>query len=766
MTPSLYTRKIRVRGTVQGVGFRPFVYVVAVSEGLTGTVLNDGEGVEIVLQGTKEKQEKFDKRFKKELPPLASIDALEEEYFDSPILSDFKIIDSRTSAVKTIIPADAAICKSCLAELVNPKNRRYRYPFINCTHCGPRYTITAHIPYDRPQTSMKDFPMCPDCHKEYVDPLDRRFHAQPNACWNCGPQLKLKDRHGNPIIAEDPLAEAYKLIKNGAIGAVKGLGGFHLVCDASNPTTVAELRRRKSRPSKPFAVMTANVKSAEKFLSVNSEARALLESSTAPIVLCPKKDNADTLLKNISPGLSTIGLMLPYTPIHWLLFFEEVGRKANFPLDSEEVPLILVMTSANAGGEPLVIDNGEAVKQLKGIADFFLEHNRDILIRCDDSVVRSDSTEPNKLIRRARGYVPKVIKLPRKVPTAIATGSWLKNTACISKDENAVLSQHIGDLDRVSNCTTLSKAVDHLVSTFEIRPEVIACDLHPDFFSTHLAEQLADKYGAKLYPIQHHHAHIASVMAQHKLEEPVIGVALDGVGLGTDGTSWGGEILLVEPKGFKRLAHFKPLSLPGGDKCSKEGWRIASAFLAEHQQSDLAQKLFPRRNVQGIFKLMSSGFPVPVSTSLGRIFDLTAALLGVKDFSTYEGEAPVLLECTAQNKNGRFLREYVRRENGILDIDRFLFHLATRKDKTEAAADFHTTIASVIAEEILEQSKKTGIKKICFSGGCCLNFLLMRQIKTALKNQNLEIYESIEAPCNDGGLSLGQLWAACMADKS
>lgn len=764
MDSNLYTRRIQVRGTVQGVGFRPFVYVIAVSEGLKGTVLNDGEGVEIILQGTKEQQEVFDRRFKKELPPLASVDSLDEAVVEYPVFSSFRIIESRSSAVKTTIPADAAVCKDCLAELVDPSNRRYRYPFINCTHCGPRYTITAHIPYDRPQTSMKDFPMCSLCHEEYTDPLDRRFHAQPNACWNCGPQLALKDKDGNLIETDDPIAETFKLIKKGAIGAIKGLGGFHLVCDALNSQTVRELRKRKNRPSKPFAIMTANAKSAKRFLVIDQEAKNLLESSAAPIVLCPKKDRTDELLDGIAPDLSTIGLMLPYTPIHWLLFFEAVNRQPHYPLASEEVPLYLVMTSANAGGEPLVINNKEAEEQLQGIADFYLEHNRNILIRCDDSVIRSDLSEPTKIIRRARGYVPKVTKLPRKVPSCIATGSWLKNTACVSKEDSAILSQHIGDLDRVSNCTTLSEAIEHLIETFDIHPSIIACDFHPDFFSTRLAEDLADKYGAKLFPVQHHHAHIASVMAQHGLEEPVLGVALDGVGLGTDGTSWGGEILLVDPSGFLRLSHFKPVALPGGDKCAKEGWRIAAAFLAKHGNRNLARELFPNRNVQMIFHLIDSNFPIPQSSSLGRLFDMAAALLRVKDFSTYEGEAPVLLEYAAKNKNGRFLREMVKRENGILNLDEFLLHLAQRQDTAEAAADFHTTIASAIAEELIEQSTKAGITKICFSGGCCLNNLMIRQIKNALKHQKLKIYESTEVPCNDGGLSLGQLWVAGMAN--
>ncbi len=765
MVSNLYTRRIRVRGTVQGVGFRPFVYVIATSEGLTGTVLNDGEGVEIILQGTKKQHQGFDERFQKELPPLASIDSLEEEILDNPLLSDFRIIESRTSAVKTSIPADAAVCKDCLAELTNPQNRRYRYPFINCTHCGPRYTITAHIPYDRPQTSMKDFPMCDTCQQEYTNPLDRRFHAQPNACWDCGPQLTLRDKNGIIKDSKDPIADSYKLIKEGKIGAIKGLGGFHLVCDANNPKAVAELRKRKNRPSKPFAIMMANVKSAQKYLVINSEATPLLESSAAPIVLCPKKDLSDKSLSGIAPELATVGLMLPYTPIQWLLFFEAVGRSPCFKLNSDEVPLCLVMTSANAGGEPLVIDNADALEQLNGIADFFLEHNRNILIRCDDSVIRSDVSEPTKVIRRARGYVPQVIKLPRISPSCISTGSWLKNTACVSKGDNAIVSQHIGDLDRVSNCATLTRAIDHLVETFDIHPEIIACDLHPDFFSTRLAEELVDKYGATLFPVQHHHAHIASVMAQHNLEEAVLGIALDGVGLGTDGTSWGGEILQVDPDGFKRLSHFKPLALPGGDLCAKEGWRIASSFLAQHNKKELAVQLFPTRKVQRIFQLMESNFPIPYSTSLGRIFDLAAALLQVKDFSTYEGEAPVLLEYAAKNKIGRYWRELVRRENGVLNLDDFLLHLSTMRDKSEGAADFHTTVASLIAEEILEQSKNSGIKKICFSGGCCLNNLMMRQIKDTLKLQELTIYESNKVPCNDGGLSLGQLWAACMANQ-
>lgn len=760
----LLTRKLRVRGTVQGVGFRPFVYVIAVTEGLKGTVLNDGKGVEIILQGSKSAQNNFDVRFKKELPPLASVDTVEESIIDHEceLYPDFRIVESKTTEVTTGIPADAAVCKDCLRELTDRTNRRYRYPFINCTHCGPRYTITSHLPYDRPQTSMRVFPMCPSCLKEYKDPFDRRFHAQPNACPDCGPQVELLNEQGQKVQTADPIKEVFKLIKDGKIVAVKGLGGFHLVCDARNEIAVNELRKRKNRPSKPFAIMASNLQSLKDFVVISKESEELLTSSAAPIVLCTKKSQADTELKGIAPGLSTIGVMLPYTPIHWLLLYEACNRSETVDLTTDKIETILVMTSANAGGEPLVISNEEAVEQLNGIADYYLIHNRDILIRCDDSVIKSGDGQSIKAIRRARGYSPKVTKLDIKVPPIIATGSWLKNTACVAKNDKAILSQHIGDLDRVSNCQTLKKAVEHLSELFEIKPEIIVCDMHPDFYSTHLAEELADKYNAKLMPVQHHHAHIASVMAQHNLKEPVLGLALDGVGLGLDGKSWGGEILLVNPNGFERLAHLKELKLPGGDKCSREGWRIAVGFLTEQGLTSEVKDLFNNRPYEPITRLIESGFPVPSTTSLGRTFDLAAALLQVKDYSTYEGEAPILLEVEAEGVEGEDLKELVSTDGSIINLDPLLLSLAKREDKTQAAADFHKTVAYAFANKAIELAKNYNLNKVCLSGGCCLNDLLTGLIKKKLNDNNLEVYESVDIPCNDGGLALGQIWVAAM----
>ncbi len=764
MSDRIISRRLRINGTVQGVGFRPFVYVLGLQEKLNGTVLNDGEGVEAVLEGTDDQISRFIDRLQAELPPLAKIDDILSEEVPVRNLTGFRILESKTTSVNTGIPADAAVCADCLRELTDRTNRRYRYPFINCTHCGPRYTITRHLPYDRPQTSMSVFPMCPECSKEYKDPADRRFHAQPNACPVCGPHVTLVDNAGREIACADPIAELGSRIRAGEIAAVKGLGGFHLVCDARNAATVRKLRELKSRPSKPFAVMAANVESARSFLDVSAQAEKQLRTPAAPISLCPKLANADLEFPGIAPGLGSIGIMLPYTPIHWLLFFEAAGRPDDPDWINRRQELVLVMTSANYGGEPIVIGNDEAVKELGKVCSCFLIHDRDILVRCDDSVYLSNAAGEIKPIRRARGHTPSPVPLAVDCPDIIATGAWLKNTACVVKGKRAIVSQHVGDLDRVANCLTLRKSIEHLASVFEIRPKYVACDMHPDFYSTRLAEELAAELGAELIQVQHHHAHIASVMAQHGLAEPVIGLALDGVGYGTDGKAWGGELLMVDQNGFSREGHFKEVALPGGDKCAREGWRIAYALLWRNGLLGKAGKAFPYRAVRSIDAMLARKFPIPVSTSLGRLFDAAASLLSVADVSSYEGEAPALLEAVAHRERGQVLSGLVSIRDGILDIDPLLLSLAFRKDKERASADFHTTLAHALSVWAKETAKKRGIGKICLSGGCCLNDLLTTQLKENLKKCGLAAYESTAVPCNDGGVSLGQAWVAALTN--
>lgn len=752
--------RLRIKGTVQGVGFRPFIFTLAKSENLCGSVLNDGRGVETLIEGREEALKRFQKRLLEELPPLASVESVEAEEIPLQNFENFVILQSRTNSVSTVIPADAAVCEACLKELTDKKNRRYRYPFINCTHCGPRYTITAHLPYDRPQTSMKDFPMCSDCLKEYKDPTDRRFHAQPNACEVCGPNLTLLNAQGKKINCADEIETLLQFLLEGKIAAVKGLGGFHLVCDAGNAAAVAELRKRKHRPSKPFAVMALNEVSASGFVTISEQASKELRSPRAPIVLCPKQKEADQLLPGIAPRLNRIGVMLPYTPIHWLLFFEAVGRPDDRDWYKKPCDLTLVMTSANAGGEPLVINNEDAVEKLNGIADVFLVHNRDILIRCDDSVIQQRQDDV-QLIRRARGYTPQAVLLPFGGPSVIATGPWLKNTACLTKGDHAFLTQHIGDTDRVSNCRTLAKAVEHLSEVFEVRPKYIACDMHPDFYSTRLAEELADRYDAELIPVQHHHAHIAAVMAENGLSESVIGLALDGVGLGTDQKPWGGEILKVTPQGFDRINSIYPIKMPGADKCAREGWRMAAKILYDAGRTEELKKLSAELKNPFVEKLAAQP-AAPETTSVGRLFDAAAALLGVCLHSSYEGEAPVILQSICEGFEGQNRSELIVYREGRPDFIPLLLELSKYKENSQAAADFHETLAHILSSEAVNAAKENKIDKVCLSGGCCLNSRLTQRIRRLLENQQLSVYESLKVPPNDGGVSLGQAWVVLM----
>ncbi|MCD8339778.1 MAG: carbamoyltransferase HypF [Burkholderiales bacterium] len=766
MDERIICRKLRINGTVQGVGFRPFVYVLASEENLRGTVLNDGQGVEAVIEGSDEQASNFLVRLKAELPPLAKIDSIVAEELVPQGFKDFKILESRTTSVSTGIPADAAVCEACLKELTDRKDRRYRYPFINCTHCGPRYTITAHLPYDRPQTSMKIFPMCPSCLEEYKNPLNRRFHAQPNACPTCGPHVELLDESGNKLECADPIAELYQRLMAGEIAAVKGLGGFHLVCDARNHEAVAKLRELKSRPSKPFAVMMQNPESIRHLLRVSEEAEKELASPAAPILLCPKLPNTDELLQGIAPGLGSIGVMLPYTPIHWLLFFEHAGRPDFNDWYKKDSDLVLVMTSANHGGEPIVITNEEAVERLSGICSCYLVHNREILVRCDDSVSRMASDGQVRPIRRARGHTPAPLTLSNECPEIIALGAWLKNTACLVKGRKAIVSQHIGDLDRSTNCKTLKNTVRHLSEVFEIRPQIVACDMHPDFYSTRLAEQLANEHGAELVPIQHHHAHIASAMAQHGLSEPVIGLSLDGVGYGLDGTSWGGELLYVDPLGFKRIGNLRPVKLPGGDKCAREGWRIAVGLLKETNAPDVPEEDILRfkafTGAEGVMRMLQAGLSMPISSSLGRMYDAAASLAGVLDISSYEGEAPAVFEAVANGKHGKVLSNLYHFDDGILDIHPLIVSMAREQNAQLASANFHTTIAKALADWAIDAARQRNLDKICLSGGCFLNDLLTSQLKQHLTDAGLQVFESTLYPCGDGGVALGQAWAAAM----
>jgi hydrogenase maturation protein HypF len=797
-------QRLRVRGAVQGVGFRPFVYRLATELALDGWVRNDGEGVEIALRGAADDIARFCEQLRAEAPPLARIDAVEAiDAADDPIDAGFRIETSRRGAVTTGVAPDAATCDDCLAEIFDPADRRWRYAFTNCTHCGPRFTITARLPYDRPNTSMARFAMCPACAAEYEDPRDRRFHAQPNACPVCGPRLALADSRGAPLACEDPIAEAVARIARGEILAIKGLGGFHLVCDARNAATVAALRARKNRDEKPFALMFANCASIEPFAKVGDDARALLESRERPIVLLDKRAGADEALPGIAPGLASLGCMLPYTPVQFLLFHEAAGRPRGTAWLAEAQPLVLVMTSANPGGEPLVIDNREAVARLGGIADAFVMHDRDILVRCDDSVVRAKkipaaplyergvTTEPARsvppfgngglgaistadggtrrptpaftFIRRARGYTPAPIKLARSGPSILATGSFLKNAACLTRGAEAFLSQHIGDLDNAASCVALEEAVDHLQRVLEIRPAAIAHDLHPDFFSTRLAVQLAAELNVPAIGVQHHHAHVAAVAAEHGVTEPVLGVALDGVGHGSDGDAWGGELLRVDARGFERLGHLRALPLAGGDRAAREPWRMAAAVLHLAGRGDEIVRRFAHRPAAvAVADLLSRGLRCPPTTSAGRWFDAAAGLLGVCEAMNYEGQAAMLLEGLAA-KHGTVAPDaslYALDEANTLDLLPLAIRLADERDAAFGAAQFHATFAAALAAWVARAARTTGITTVALGGGCFLNAILSAQLERLLAARGYRVLHARQAPPNDGGIALGQAWVA------
>ena len=757
---------LRVRGRVQGVGFRPFVFRLATDLGLDGWVRNDGEGVLIALAGSSAQLAHFGRRLAAEAPVLARIDSVETLPGERlSIASGFSIETSAAGPVTTGITPDAATCSACLTELFEPADRRWRYPFINCTHCGPRFTITAGLPYDRPMTSMARFALCPACRREYEDPRDRRFHAQPNACPVCGPRLSLVDATGRPLATEDVIAEALARIADGEIVAVKGLGGFHLVCDARNGEAVARLRARKHRDEKPFAVMVSSGASARRFARVDAAAVALLESVERPIVLLPKTDDCDAALPGVAPGLAEIGLMLPVTPIQYLLFHEAAGRPRGTGWLAEAQPLALVATSANPGGEPLVVGNDEAIERLGAIADAFVLHDRDILVRCDDSVVRpgpATARQSPSFVRRARGYTPAPIELARSGPSVLATGAYLKNTACLTRGAQAFLSPHIGDLDNAASRNALDEAVAHLQCVLAIRPAAIAHDLHPDFFSTQLALRLADELGVPAIGVQHHHAHIAAVAAEHRLELPVLGVALDGVGLGENDEAWGGELLRIDGGSYTRLGHLRELPLPGGDRAAREPWRMAAAVLHQCGWGDeIATRFASQHGAAAVAEMLARDLNCPRTSSAGRWFDAAAGLLGVSTVMNYEGQAAMQLEALAARHRGAVLEGGLwRLDGGVLDLLPLLQHLADERDAVAGAALFHSTLAAALTEWIALAARRERITTVALGGGCLLNRVLGAQLCALLRARGLKVLTAMQAPPNDGGISLGQAWVA------
>ena len=736
---------LRVRGAVQGVGMRPFVYGLASRFGLSGSVLNDGDGVAIEVEGSARALASFRAALEAERPPLARFDAIETRALASRGENGFRIVESVAGRVTTRVPADAATCRACLSDLVDPASRFHLYPFVNCTHCGPRWTITARLPYDRPQTAMASFPMCEACARDYRDPTNRRFHAEPIACPACGPRLT------------HPISDVVAALRRGEIVALKGLGGFHLMCDARNETAVSELRRRKVRDAKPFAVMTANLASLDGLVRASDEEKALVASPAAPIVVMDAV--AGAVAPSVAPGLGRLGVMIAATPLHHLLFLEAAGATAeNADLEAAN-DFVIVATSANPGGEPLVIDDADARRRLAGIADLIVGHDRPIVIRADDSVTQVIAGRP-AFIRRARGYVPEPIDLGAEGPSVVATGAFLKATVCVTRGREAFVSQHVGDLDTAETVNFYRETAAHLLSLLDVKPEVAACDLHPDFFSSRFAVES----GVDVLPVQHHAAHVAAIAAEHGITGPILGLALDGIGHGDDGGAWGGEAIRVDGAGWERLGHLAPLALPGGDKAAREPWRMALAAL--HAIGDLeatkgqvsrvletAKIPFPARAlVDPVAARIASGREA-TTTSLGRLFDAAAGILGVRMMQDHEGQAAMELEALVGEPiadTGLF-----RLDGGILDFRPLLLELARPGLHPRFGAElFHGALIDGLAAWAAAFARAG--EAIALGGGCLMNRVLAEGLADRLTAAGFRPLLARAVPPGDGGLSLGQ----------
>jgi hydrogenase maturation protein HypF len=749
-------RSIHIRGIVQGVGFRPFVHGLASRLQLAGFVRNQTGSVLIEVEGEPQALDCFLADLAGRPPPLAQIESV--SWSPQAPLGDkhFRIEHSASDPTGAIfLSPDVAACADCLRELLDPADRRYHYPFLNCTNCGPRLTIITGAPYDRARTTMAGFAFCPDCRLEYDNPTNRRFHAQPTACAACGPRLTALDDLGRKIESPDPLATFAAALRAGKIGALKGLGGYHLACDARKAATVAELRRRKHRDEKPFAIMVPDATAAEAFCEVDATERVLLQSPRAPIVLLRKRPTV-RIAEEVAPGNPFLGVMLPYTPLHHLLIRATEG-----------IPL--VMTSGNRSDEPISYQDEEALEKLRGIADLFLVHDRPIHVRCDDSVTRIVDGEELP-IRRSRGYAPRPAELPFACPRPIlAVGGQLKGTFALGRDRQAFLSHHMGDLDHFEAYEAFVRDVALYEELFAIRPECLAHDLHPDYLSTRYAQERAARMGIHLLSIQHHHAHMASCMAEHGLREPVIGVSFDGTGFGTDGTIWGGEFLVGDYRHFRRAAHFRPVGMPGGERAIREPWRMAVAHLQDAGVANvpLKARLLPTQ-VATTLRLLERSFNAPLTTSVGRLFDAVAALAGIRDCVSYEGQAAVELEWLASRQAPAAAYPFAIEGNGTGDPAGPLFRVDTRpliraiaEDASAAAGmigrRFHTTLVEIIVRVCEKLREATGLDAVTLSGGVFLNALLTREASARLRADGFRVYCHRIVPPNDGGLCLGQL---------
>ncbi len=767
---------LQIRGVVQGVGFRPFVYNLARKLNLKGFVTNTSKGVTLEIEG--EKIEEFLETLKREPPPLSKIYSIEIKELPFVEYDDFSIIESIDDTGFTHVSEDVSICEDCLRELFSREDRRYLYPFINCTNCGPRYTITLKVPYDRPNTTMDVFKMCPECLKEYKDPTNRRFHAQPNACPVCGPQVKLfiKTSDGVEEVRNDAISTAIELIKNGKILAIRGLGGFHLCCDGKNEASIETLRRRKKRSNKPFALMSPKIELMEKFCYVFDAERNILLSPMRPIVLLKKRPDC-SLPEKLAPLNSYLGFMLPYTPLHYLLFYyPSSSDKENFIPHFE----VLVMTSGNISEEPIIIKNEEAFEKLKDVADAFLIHNREIFMRVDDSVVRELEGDIY-FIRRARGFVPKAIPLQEELPEVMGAGADLKNTFTLIKVDSLIVSQHIGDMENMETLEFYEEVFKNLKSVYRIEPMAIGCDLHPMYFSTEWAKNYAEEKGIPLFYLQHHYSHISSLMAEYGLDE-LFGIAFDGTGFGLDNTIWGSEFLYCHINGFERLATLKGIPLIGGEKSIKECSRIALSLLEETFGEDISLikrlppgKVLEEEKIRQLLKIKKVASFSPLSSGMGRLFDGSSSLIGVCHFNTFEAEAAIALESLIDERwfftekdcypfelitssMERVVIDYRPMVEKVIEEVLCTKKGSERESLSQIAWKFHNTIVKMILEVTDFLRARIGFDKVGLSGGVFQNAYLIRESIKALRKMGiLPLYHKF-LPSNDACISVGQAY--------
>lgn len=749
--PPIFLINISLTGVVQGVGFRPFIFRQGHTHHLTGTVCNTVSGVFIEAEGTEADLQSFIQSIPKKKPPNAVISSLKiilRKGIGKRNHSTFQILTSSHTGTRTVmVPPDLDLCKECLAELFTPGNRRYLYPFINCTNCGPRYTIIKGLPYDRPATSMKSFPLCPECALEYENPLDRRFHAQPNACPICGPKLSLCDTQGR-IIAGDPLVQTQTMLSQGKIVAIKGIGGFHLAVDAKNKTAVKRLRKLKLRPDKPFALMAKNLQAVEKLAAVTPFEHKLITSTEKPIVLLEKL-TPFALPATIAPNQRYIGVMLPYSPVHHLLF-------NNTDLSC------LVMTSGNMSEEPIIIDNEEAYKRLNKITDYFLTHNRDILTSNDDSVVKAVNNR-HLFLRRSRSYAPVPLCFAFDAGQTLAVGGAMKNTICLTRGSRYYLSQHLGNLEHFESIKHFEAVIKHLEEILLIKPDLIVHDLHPDYPSSQYARQA----GVQTVGVQHHHAHTVSCLVENELDGPVLAITLDGTGYGPDGTIWGGEVLIADHLNYTRAAHLSQFKLPGGDLAVKNPWRTAIGCLYQTLGDSIFASNHPlvlhhKDNLSTLITMIENGLNSPVTSSCGRLFDSVAAITGLRHSSTYEGQAATEVEMAISKPDDSLYSFEINQDSGLLVLHWEPMIQEILADQTKniptglISNRFHNTLVALFTQVCIQLRKTERINSVTLTGGVFQNGTLLKRLTRSLSEQDFEVYSHHKVPPNDGGLCLGQ----------